>query len=157
MYDTNFLKELDQWPQREVFAKIISLSWDEKPREEIEGYITGGSISVNGASAMRRTCNLTMVTDTTEINALYWALESKFEVYIGLKNLIYINSGGTLVSYLDQEQVKTTVLNGQASSILVKFLKAIQQTQMYRLDDKLNNGQTKKEFLQRTGTELLND
>lgn len=77
--------------------------------------------------------------------------------YIGLKNLIYINSGGTLVSYLDQEQVKTTVLNGQASSILVKFLKAIQQTQMYRLDDKLNNGQTKKEFLQRTGTELLND
>ena len=77
--------------------------------------------------------------------------------YIGLKNLIYINNGGTLVSYLQNEQVKTTVLNGQASVILVKFLKAIQQTQMYKLDEKLNNGQTKKQFLQRTGTQLLNE
>ena len=77
--------------------------------------------------------------------------------YIGLKNLIYINNGGTLVSYLQDDKVKTTVLNGQASAILVKFLKAIQQTQMYKLDDKLNSGQTKKQFLQKTGTQLLND
>jgi hypothetical protein len=88
MYDATFLKELDKWPQREVFAKIVSLSWDERPREEIEGYITGGSISVNGASALRRTCNITMATNNININDLYWALESKFQVYIGLRNFI---------------------------------------------------------------------
>lgn len=88
MYDATFLKELDKWPQREVFAKIVSLSWDERPREEIEGYITGGSISVNGASALRRTCNITMATNNVNINDLYWALESKFQVYIGLRNFI---------------------------------------------------------------------
>ena len=78
IYNDIFLKELDQWPHREVFAKIVSLSWDESPREEIEGYITGGSINVDGSSAMRRTCNLTMVTKDTDMNALYWALETKF-------------------------------------------------------------------------------
>lgn len=88
IYDDVFLKELDQWPHREVFAKIVSLSWDESPREEIEGYITGGSINVDGSSAMRRTCSLTMVTQNTDMNALYWALETKFQVFIGLKNMV---------------------------------------------------------------------
>lgn len=88
IYDNHFLKQLDEWPQREVFAKIVSLSWDESPREEIEGYITGGSINVDGSSALRRTCSLTMVTDTPRINELYWALETKFQVFIGLKNFV---------------------------------------------------------------------
>ena len=77
--------------------------------------------------------------------------------YIGLKNLIYINNGGTLVSYLQDDKAKTTVLHGEASAILVKFLKAIQETQQYKLDEKLNNGETKKEYLQRTGTQLLTE
>ena len=88
IYDNYFLKQLDEWPQREVFAKIVSLSWNENPREEIEGYITGGSINVDGSSALRRTCSLTMVTDTPRINELYWALETKFQVFIGLKNFV---------------------------------------------------------------------
>lgn len=75
--------------------------------------------------------------------------------YIGLKNLIYINNGGALVSYLQDDKVKTTVLHGQASQILVKFLKAIQQTQQYKLDQKVKTGQTKKQFLQRNGSQLL--
>lgn len=76
--------------------------------------------------------------------------------YIGLKNLIYINNGGTLMSYFEDQKIKTTVLNGDASAIMIKFLKAIQQTQQYKLDEKLNNGQTKKQFLQDTGNNLLN-
>jgi hypothetical protein len=37
---------------------------------------------------MRRTCSLTMVTQNTDMNALYWALETKFQVFIGLKNMV---------------------------------------------------------------------
>lgn len=76
--------------------------------------------------------------------------------YIGLKNLIYINNGGTLLSYLQDGNVKTTVLNGEASQIIIKFLKTIQEVQQYKLQDKLNSGQTKKQFLQKTGSQLLN-
>jgi hypothetical protein len=54
---------LDEWANKEVYARIISLSWDEKPREEISGYITGGSINVDGSSCLRRTCNLTLISE----------------------------------------------------------------------------------------------
>ena len=77
--------------------------------------------------------------------------------YIGLKNLIYLNNGGTLMSYFEDQKIKTTVLNGDASAIMVKFLKALQQTQQYNLQDKMNSGQTKKQFLQNTGSQLLNE
>jgi hypothetical protein len=82
------LKQLDEWANKEVYARIISLSWDEKPREEISGYITGGSINVDGSSCLRRTCNLTLISEVPQINEFYWALESKFKVEIGIRNVI---------------------------------------------------------------------
>ena len=88
MFDNEFLKKLDFHPQREVYAKIISLTFDEAPITEITGKITAGSISVDGSSAVRRTCNITMVTDQVNINELDWALKTKFAVSIGLKNFI---------------------------------------------------------------------
>lgn len=88
LFDSEFLKKLDTYPQREVYAKIISLTFDERPITEITGKLTAGSISVDGSSAVRRTCNLTMVTDEVNINELDWALKTKFTVMIGLKNFI---------------------------------------------------------------------
>jgi hypothetical protein len=38
------------------YAKIVALTMDEQPLEEIEGVITAGSINLDGASAVRRTC-----------------------------------------------------------------------------------------------------
>jgi hypothetical protein len=43
---------------------------------------------VNGASSVRRTCNITLVTDQVNINEFDWALETKFKVAVGLKNYI---------------------------------------------------------------------
>jgi hypothetical protein len=62
LLDKNFLKQLDAENQKEVYAKIISLNIHEEPIESIEGKITGGSINIDGSSSVRRSCNLTMVT-----------------------------------------------------------------------------------------------
>ena len=61
--DRNFLKLMDDYTQREVYAKIISLSWDETAIAEITGNIASGNITVDGSSSTRRTCSLTVVTD----------------------------------------------------------------------------------------------
>lgn len=89
-YDKTFLKQLDEHPLRDVYAKIISLDWDEHPLEEISGNITGGTITVDGSSATRRTCSLTVLTDTTnaELNKINWGLNTKFAVLLGLKNRV---------------------------------------------------------------------
>lgn len=89
LMDKDFLKKLDEYNEREVYVKIISLDFAENPRSEIQGYTTGGSINVNGTSSVRRTCSLTMVTKNAMINEIDWALETKFKLQIGLKN--YIN------------------------------------------------------------------
>jgi hypothetical protein len=42
-----------------------------------------------------------------------------------LKNLIYLNNGGVLISYFDDEKIKTTALRDEAGLILVKFMKIL--------------------------------
>lgn len=75
---------------------------------------------------------------------------------IGLKNLIYLNNGNVLLSYFEDGQIKTTALNGESGLIMVKFLKSIEQTEKFaNLQDKVQNGQTKKQFLERNGSQLL--
>jgi len=63
LLDKDFLKQLDLEKNKEIFIKIISLDFYENPRESIEGKATGGSITVDGKSAVRRSCSLTLVTD----------------------------------------------------------------------------------------------
>lgn len=86
MLDANFLRKLQSYHHREIFAKVALLSWEELPIEYIEGKVTGGSISVDGSSAVRRTCSLTFVAKKANINNFLWGLNSKFILYIGLKN-----------------------------------------------------------------------
>lgn len=66
--DLDFLTALDKLHLRTQYAKIILLSFDEKPIREIQGNITTGNLSVNGSSAVRRTINLTMLADETNSN-----------------------------------------------------------------------------------------
>jgi hypothetical protein len=54
----------------------------------IEGRVTGGSINIDGASAVRRTCSLTIVAEGLAINNFYWGLNNKFKLEVGLKNFI---------------------------------------------------------------------
>lgn len=88
LLDQEFLKELYMHRSREIFSKIIALTLDEDPVEEIQGQVTGGSISLDGTSSVRRTCNLTMVAKNLDINQFYWGLKNKFKLYIGLANTI---------------------------------------------------------------------
>lgn len=88
LLDKEFLKQLDLEKNKEVFVKIISLDFYENPRESIEGKATGGNITVDGKSAVRRSCSLTLVTDQVDISDYQWSLNSKFQVFIGLKNTI---------------------------------------------------------------------
>lgn len=92
-YDRNFLKKLDEQPLRDIYAKIISLDWNEHPIEEISGNITGGSVSVDGSSATRRTCSLNVLTDAkdAQLNKINWGLNTKFAVLVGLKNYVDSN------------------------------------------------------------------
>ena len=88
LLDTNVLRELDEQNEREVYVKIISLDFNENPRAEIQGYATGGSINNDGASAVRRTCNVSLITNNLAMSELDWTLETKFKLSIGLKNRV---------------------------------------------------------------------
>ena len=88
MFDTDFLKQLYKNHDKELFAKIIALNNNEEPIEEIQGKITTGSINVDGASAVRRTCSLTLVAYDIKVTDYYWGVKTKFTLSIGLKNNI---------------------------------------------------------------------
>ncbi len=89
--DKEFLQNLYSNNDHEVFAKIVALTFEETPVEEIQGKITAGSINVDGTSAVRRTCSLTMVAQDVNINDFYWGLNTKFRLEVGLRNKINKN------------------------------------------------------------------
>lgn len=91
LLDTIFLKQLDKENQREIFAKIVSLNLNEEPIEAIEGKITKGTININGASSVTRTCNLSLTTENLNINNFYWGLTNKFQLFVGLANNLDTN------------------------------------------------------------------
>lgn len=90
-YDKSFLLELDNYPNKIIHAKIISLTQDELPQEEITGKITSGSINIDGASAVRRTCSLSMIANDVNLHSFYWGLSTKFKLEIGVENHINEN------------------------------------------------------------------
>lgn len=84
--DKDFLRELDQNREREVFAKIISLDYNENPIEEITGRVSSGTVSIDGSSSVRRSCSLSLIAQELNIHDFYWGLTTKFKLYSGLKN-----------------------------------------------------------------------
>lgn len=88
LLDREFLKKLDQEKDKQIFARLIALTADEYPIEQIEGRVTQGSINIDGASAVRRTCSLTLVGHDMKITDMNWAIRNKFKVEVGVQNLI---------------------------------------------------------------------
>lgn len=86
IYSQDFLKKLSQQKNRMIYARVVALTWDELPIESIEGSLTGGSINIDGASAVRRTCSLTMVTENKNVSNNYWGINTKFKLEIGIYN-----------------------------------------------------------------------
>ena len=85
LLNKQLLNDLDKNNQREIYAKIISLTSDELPIEEITGTVTQGTLSIDGSSRVRRTCSLTLVANRLNINEYYWSFATKFKLMIGLK------------------------------------------------------------------------
>ena len=90
-YDKDFLLELDKVKEKEIYAKVIALTFQETPITTIEGRITTGSINVDGNSAVRRTCSLTFVAQNFDYSNYFWGLNTKFKLEIGVKNNINTN------------------------------------------------------------------
>jgi len=61
------------------------------PLEEITGRITSGSVNIDGNSAIRRTCNLSLIAKGINFNNFYWNLGNKFTLEVGVKNFINKN------------------------------------------------------------------
>lgn len=76
--DVEFLNKIYTQHNRTSYCNIISLSWDEKPLQEIQGKIISASISCNGDSTIRRTANLSIkIQDDSE---LYNNIDSLFNI-----------------------------------------------------------------------------
>ncbi len=90
MNDIEFLQQLDKLNLRTHYAKLVLLSFDEKPIKEIQGIITTGSMSVNGSSAVRRTISLSMFASVANAkidevdNEI--SINKKIKIFIGLSN-----------------------------------------------------------------------
>lgn len=101
--DASFLKKIDNLQVKEQYVKITVLDFYERPVEEIQGKVTSGTVSLNGNSAIRRTCNLTMVA--TEYDNGYEnvdnliSINKKVQIEIGIKNTLrsYISHYGEVI------------------------------------------------------------
>ena len=88
LVNEDFLYELNQCKHKEIYARIIALTFDESPLETIEGRVTTGSINIDGNSAVRRTCNLSLIAKDVNITDFYWGVSNKFTLEIGVRNFI---------------------------------------------------------------------
>ena len=84
LYDKNFLLELDKSKNKIIYAKVTALSFNELPITNIEGRVTSGSINLDGDSAVRRTCSLSLVADNFDYSDYSWGLNTKFKLEIGV-------------------------------------------------------------------------
>lgn len=88
IYDKNFLLQLDRCQHKTIYARVTALNLQEYPIETIEGRVTQGSINIDGASAVRRTCSLTLVASDFNYSDYLWSFNTKFKLEIGVQNTI---------------------------------------------------------------------
>lgn len=90
--DFKFLKQLDLEPQKEQYVKIIVLNWEEFPIAEIHGKITGGSITLDGSSSIRRSGSINFTTEDNYYNVLdvknLISINKKIKIEVGFTNTL---------------------------------------------------------------------
>ena len=89
--DKIFLRELDEMSEKEQYIRIIVLDQNEYELEEIQGYVTsGGTLSINGDSSVRRTCTLNMIADDKYRNIMetsnLLSINKRIKIFIGYAN-----------------------------------------------------------------------
>lgn len=86
LQDKTFLKTLMENRFRTIYVRVTTLDMDLNVTDRIIGRPTEGSINVDGASAVRRSCSLTFVTDRVDISDHNWALNTRVKLEIGMAN-----------------------------------------------------------------------
>jgi hypothetical protein len=75
---------LSNFQTRTVYAKVVALDIHDIPLGEkdsiITGYVTGGSINIDGTSNIRRTCSLSLISplEDYDLDDFDWALKTRF-------------------------------------------------------------------------------
>lgn len=88
--DKKFLKEFDLEKLKEQDVRITVLNFDEKPISQIEGRTTGGNLSIDGSSSLRRSGNLNLFAlneenDLSDISNIL-SIRRKIKIEIGFLN-----------------------------------------------------------------------
>ena len=88
--DFKFLRQFDKLKIKQQFLKIVVLTFDEKPIQQIQGKVISGNITIDGKSAMRRTANLSILADQNKndlsnVNNLL-SINKKVQILIGFTN-----------------------------------------------------------------------
>lgn len=151
VYDLNEEQEkrhilalLDDFVNQRQYVNMILLDWQENPIKEIDGIISSGSLTKDGNSSVRRTCNLSCSVSGGEYNvedlSMDFSLNKKVFIEIGIKNetdlypdwpilwfpqgVFYINSfsmnssTSSAVNLSLQLKDKMCLLNGDVGGIL---------------------------------------
>lgn len=91
--DAAFLKALDNERNKFYYARIIVLDKLDKPIKSIEGRVQqGSSISINGSSSVRRTCNISLIADEAENDLTnienFLSVNKKIKIAVGIERWI---------------------------------------------------------------------
>lgn len=113
MIDKEFLTQLCTQQHQTRYVRITALDMNDMPLQNFVGHITNGdSISLDGQSALRRTCSFGMIVNVedkeefTSYNWSYWGLSHKFKLEVGLLNninnsypsIVWFNQGVFFIS-----------------------------------------------------------
>ena len=86
----NFLATIDNFVNQKQYVKITLLNWEEEPIKEIQGELTSGTISKDGSSSVRRTCQMGATVNRGEYDVedseMDFAINKKIFVEVGIKN-----------------------------------------------------------------------
>ena len=86
----NFLALIDSFVNQKQYVKITLLNWSEEPLKEIEGELSSGTLSKDGSSSVRRTCQLSATVTRGEYDVedgeMDFAINKKIFIEIGVKN-----------------------------------------------------------------------
>ena len=96
LLDKDFLTSLDLETIKTLYARVTILDINDRPIRAIEGKTTGGSLSINGTSAIRRTGSLTLIADSsyyniTDVSNLI-SINKRVEIEIGIKNSFFFSN-----------------------------------------------------------------
>ena len=148
--EINFLKKIDNDRNKFYYASITVLDKYERPIKTIQGKVQqGSSISINGNSNIRRTCNISLIADEvendlTDVDNLL-SINKKIKIAVGIEqtvnydeDLIYYESevGGSPLPpfdkgqrgkiYIDRTTLKNYIWNG-ADFIQIKDIYSYQK------------------------------